>query len=188
MKKKIEAEKKKQAAMKKKIEAEKKKQAAMKKIIDSEKKKIAAQKRKIAAQKKKMDIERKKREEKIASVKRAKIRQENLKRQISDAGISKKLLNSDEKKALFEYGEKIKTKVKKNTTFLFINEIKNNPKVEFSIKILSNGSIENITLTKSSGYKNFDNAVKKSILKSTPFPPPPEGVTMIKLTQTPKNN
>jgi TonB family protein len=62
----------------------------------------------------------------------------------------------------------------KSHTILPQNDIEGNPAVEFLIELQSDGGLRSeLKMTKSSGIAAFDQAVKRAIEKSIPFPPDP---------------
>ena len=60
--------------------------------------------------------------------------------------------------------------IKTNMRFSATNEIQGNPAVEISIKLFADGRLQDVQIIQSSGYINFDRAVKSAIKKSAPFP------------------
>jgi colicin import membrane protein len=71
------------------------------------------------------------------------------------------------------YARKIAGLVKSHT-LLPKNDIAGNPSVEFLIELQPDGVIQGEPkMTKSSGFVEFDQAVKQAIEKSAPFPPDP---------------
>ena len=50
-----------------------------------------------------------------------------------------------------------------------------NPTASFRTRLASNGQVQGVDLTRSSGNPRFDDAVQKGILACSPFPKPPGG-------------
>jgi colicin import membrane protein len=73
------------------------------------------------------------------------------------------------------YALTLRTLIHKNTTKIAnAADIVGNPAVEFRIRLLPDGNLRSAPeLIKSSGIEAFDQAVKRAIEKSTPFPPDP---------------
>ncbi len=68
------------------------------------------------------------------------------------------------------YGQKVGAKIKSNINFNVPNGLPGNPAVEFDAKLLPDGSVASLHLRKSSGVPGFDEAVKRAIEKSAPYP------------------
>jgi colicin import membrane protein len=73
------------------------------------------------------------------------------------------------------YAAKVGGKIKSNTIFNVPDELANNPAVEYSVDLLPDGSVRSIRKLKGSGVPGFDEAVKRAIEKSQPFPPDKSG-------------
>ena len=76
-------------------------------------------------------------------------------------------------KALAAYIEKIKAKIKSNINMP--QDIKGNPEAIFDVVQLPTGDVLSVRLRKGSGHRGFDEAVERSILKSSPLPKPDKG-------------
>jgi colicin import membrane protein len=50
-----------------------------------------------------------------------------------------------------------------------------NPTVQYRVELKSNGTVENVSIRRSSGNPRFDEAVRKGIQACSPFPKPPSG-------------
>ena len=68
------------------------------------------------------------------------------------------------------YARLVARMIKTNMRFSSANEIQGNPAVEISIKLFADGRLQDVQIIQSSGYINFDRAVKAAIKKSAPFP------------------
>ena len=73
------------------------------------------------------------------------------------------------------YAAKVGGKIRSNTVFNVPDELANNPAVEYAVDLLPDGSTRNIRKIKSSGVPGFDEAVRRAIEKSQPFPPDNSG-------------
>lgn len=68
------------------------------------------------------------------------------------------------------YGQKVGAKIKSNINFNVPDGLPGNPAVEFDAQLLPDGSVASLHLRKSSGVPGFDEAVKRAIEKSAPYP------------------
>lgn len=68
------------------------------------------------------------------------------------------------------YGQKVGAKIKSNINFSVPEGLPGNPAVEFDVQLLPDGSVASVRLRKSSGVSGFDEAVKRAIEKSAPYP------------------
>jgi colicin import membrane protein len=73
------------------------------------------------------------------------------------------------------YAAKVGGKIRSNTVFNVPEELANNPAVEYAVDLLPDGSVRSIRKIKGSGVPGFDEAVKRAIEKSQPFPPDQSG-------------
>lgn len=73
------------------------------------------------------------------------------------------------------YAAKIRAKVRSNTIFNVPDSLVGNPEVEFDVQLLPDGSLRSLSMRKSSGIDAFDEAVKRAIERSQPFPPDQSG-------------
>lgn len=69
------------------------------------------------------------------------------------------------------YIRKVSAKIKSNTLFNVPPGLNGNPPVEYDVELLPDGSIKAMKKRKSSGVPGFDEAVRRAIEKSAPFPP-----------------
>ncbi|HMH18149.1 MAG TPA: energy transducer TonB [Burkholderiales bacterium] len=68
------------------------------------------------------------------------------------------------------YADKIRTRIKMN--IVLPADIKGNPEAIFDLTQLPTGEVLSARLVTSSGYKPYDDAVERAILKSSPLPRP----------------
>ena len=153
---------------------EKKKQAELEKIKRAEDKK---QKEEAAAEEKKKlaEEQQRKQEEAAASEQRARKRREEIQRlnQMAGDGGAGDAEKSQGPRGDNSYARKVAGLIKSHT-ILPQNDIAGNPAVEFLIELQPDGGLRSEPkMTKSSGIAAFDQAVKRAIEKSTPFPPDP---------------
>lgn len=73
------------------------------------------------------------------------------------------------------YLQRIGARIRSNTIFNVPAELNGNPAVEFDVELLPDGSLRSVRLRKSSGLGGFDEAVKRAIERSQPFPPDKSG-------------
>ena len=153
---------------------EKKKQAELEKTKRAEDKK---QKEEAAAEEKKKlaEEQQRKQEEAAASEQRARKRREEIQRlnQMAGDGGAGDAEKSQGPRGDNSYARKVAGLIKSHT-ILPQNDIAGNPAVEFLIELQPDGGLRSEPkMTKSSGIAAFDQAVKRAIEKSTPFPPDP---------------
>ena len=153
---------------------EKKKQAELEKTKRAEDKK---QKEEAAAEEKKKlaEEQQRKQEEAAASEQRARKRREEIQRlnQMAGDGGAGDAEKSQGPRGDNSYARKVAGLIKSHT-ILPQNDIAGNPAVEFLIELQPDGGLRSEPkMTKSSGIAAFDQAVKRAIEKSTPFPTDP---------------
>jgi colicin import membrane protein len=68
------------------------------------------------------------------------------------------------------YVDRIRSKIKSNV--VLPSDIKGNPEAIFDVIQLPTGEVLSVQIVKSSGYKLYDDAVERAILKSSPLPLP----------------
>lgn len=74
------------------------------------------------------------------------------------------------------YLQKVGAKIKSNTVFNTPDDLAGNPMVEYAVDLLPDGSLRGVPRKlRSSGVPGFDEAVRRAIEKSTPFPPDKSG-------------
>ncbi|MFC5475824.1 cell envelope integrity protein TolA [Paraherbaspirillum soli] len=74
------------------------------------------------------------------------------------------------------YGQRLAAKIKSNSSFAVPEGLVGNPPVEYKVDLLPDGSISGISKTKASGVPGFDEAIKRAIERSAPFPKNKSGV------------
>ena len=161
-------------ALEEELKNEKKKQAELEKTKRAEDKK---QKEEEAAEEKKKlaEEQQRKQEEAAASEQRARKRREEIQRlnQMAGDGGAGDAEKSQGPRGDNSYARKVAGLIKSHT-ILPQNDIAGNPAVEFLIELQPDGGLRNEPkMTKSSGIAAFDQAVKRAIEKSAPFPPDP---------------
>lgn len=177
----LEQEKKRKAEEKKRLEEEQQQQAKLKKQREKEEaEKLAKAK---AAEEERQKKEKLEKEKKLAEAKRkqqeaeekllAKIRDEDMKRLaggVTGTGGTGTAAKSQGGRASADYANRIAAKIKSNITFNVPEGLADNPPVEFIVDLLPDGSVAGIRKTRSSGVPGFDEAVRRAIEKSQPFP------------------
>jgi colicin import membrane protein len=156
---------------------EKKKQTELEKTKRADDKK---QKEEAAAEEKKKlaEEQQRKQEEAAATEQRARKRREEIQRLNQMAGDGAAGATGDAEKSQGargdnSYARKVAGLIKSHT-ILPQNDIAGNPAVEFLIELQPDGGLRGEPkMTKSSGIAAFDQAVKRAIEKSAPFPPDP---------------
>lgn len=73
------------------------------------------------------------------------------------------------------YLQKIGARIRSNTIFNVPEGLSGNPAVEYDVELLPDGSVRGLRLRRSSGLPGFDEAVKRAIDLSQPFPPDNSG-------------
>jgi colicin import membrane protein len=130
-----------------------------------------AREKKLAAEKKKKALEAKRQEEE-EDRQREKLRQENLKRMTGLAGASGAADSTGTalKSAgpSSSYAGRIRARIKPN--IVFTEELTTNPSAEVEVRTSPDGTIVGRKLVKSSGQKNWDEAVLKAIDKTESLP------------------
>ncbi len=82
------------------------------------------------------------------------------------------------------YVQKVGARIKSNTIFNVSDDVEGNPAVEYRVDLLPDGSIRDIHKTKPSGVAGFDEAVRRAIEKSAPFPADKSGIAPASFTMT----
>jgi colicin import membrane protein len=161
------------------LEAERKleQQAAQKREAEEEKKRELAEARKKELAKAEAD---KKRAQAKADAEAAEQRRiEDLSRMTAQAtgsgGAGQAARSQGPSRADAGYAAKVGGKIRSNTVFNVPDELANNPAVEYAVDLLPDGSVRSIRKLKGSGIPGFDEAVKRAIEKSQPFPPDNSG-------------
>jgi colicin import membrane protein len=175
----LEQEKKRKAEEKKRLEEEQ--QAKLKKQKEKEEaEKLAKAK---AAEEERLKKEKLEKDKKLAEAKRkqqeadekllAKIREEDMKRiagGVTGTGGTGDAAKSQGGRADAGYAARVAAKIKSNITFNVPEGLADNSPVEFTVDLLPDGSVAGIRKTRSSSVPGFDEAVRRAIEKSQPFP------------------
>jgi colicin import membrane protein len=152
-------------------------QAAQKREAEEEKKRELADARKKELAKAEAD---KKRAQAKADAEAAEQRRiEDLSRMTAQAtgsgGSGQAARSQGPSRADAGYAAKVGGKIRSNTVFNVPDELANNPAVEYAVDLLPDGSVRGIRKIKGSGVPGFDEAVRRAIEKSQPFPPDNSG-------------
>jgi colicin import membrane protein len=167
------AEEEKQAKLKKEEEERLKKQKqkeeeeklAKKKADEKERLEKEAQAKKAAAEKKRKEDEA---EEQLL----AKARDEEMRRitGVAGTGGTGDAPKSQGGRGDASYAQRVGAKIKSNINFNVSDAMTGNQAVEFEVQLLPDGSVAGMRKVKSSGVPGFDEAVKRAIEKSQPYP------------------
>ncbi|MFT5535383.1 MAG: colicin import membrane protein [Burkholderiaceae bacterium] len=125
------------------------------------------------AELKKVELEKKRKQEEIDNKRLAKIRDDEMKRITGVAvgpGGSGDAPKSQGPRGDPSYIQKVGAKIRSNTVFNGAEDVEGNPPVEYAIELLPDGTVRGIRKLKSSGIPGFDEAVRRAIEKSQPFP------------------
>jgi colicin import membrane protein len=140
--------------------------------IDAAKKKSDAEAVKKAAAEKlqKQQLET---EAKLAEQRRL----ENLARMTSQAGAggSGDAPKAQGGRAAPGYSQRVGAKIKSNTVYNVPDDLPGNPPVEYAVELLPDGSVRGLRKIRPSGVPGFDEAVRRAIEKSAPYPPDSSG-------------
>lgn len=156
--------------------AEEKKQEEKRK----EKEKLDAKlQKKLAEERVKKEAAEKKHLQDVADEQRLeKLRQEEMRRitsGVSGSGGSGDAPKSQGSRGDASYGQKVGAKIKSNTVFNVPDNMSGESAVEYAVELLPDGSLRGLRKLKSSGVPGFDEAVKRAIEKSAPYPPDKTG-------------
>lgn len=155
-----------------------KKELAEKKLAEQKRKDELLEKKKLekeAADKKL--AEKKAKEQQLAAEKKAldKMRDAEMKRILGAAGTVGDAQKSTAPRMDSGYLASIVSKIKSTTSYLGNTGVPGNPRAVFRIEELPTGEIISVKKIKSSGVPDFDDAVEKGILKSSPLPKKKDG-------------
>ncbi len=135
--------------------------------------------KKAAEQQQKADLEKKRKQEAADAAVRDKIRAEEMRRltgAVGSGGTGEAAKSQGSGRADSGYADKIRAKIRQNTTFIVPDGLSGNPAAEFDVELLPDGSLRGEPrLRKPSGVTGFDEAVKRAIERSQPFPPDKSG-------------
>ncbi len=140
---------------------------------------------KKAEQQKKADADKKRLQDQRDAELSDKRRAEELRRltgAIGSGGSGQAAKSQGSGRADGAYADKIRAKIRSNTVFNVPPELSGNPQVEYDVELLPDGSLRGLNLRKSSGLSGFDEAVKRAIERSQPFPPDQSGSVPGRLT------
>jgi colicin import membrane protein len=133
----------------------------------------AEHKKQVEEEKRKLAEEQRQKQEEAAAAQRAKARhEEDMKRLASEASGAGNAEKASSGKPDAAYARKIADRIRSNT-ILSLNDMTGNPTVEFRIDLLPDGSLRDVQLIKKSGVDVFDQAVRRAIERSAPFPADP---------------
>lgn len=133
--------------------------------------------KKLAEEKRRKELEAKRKEQQEAEL-REKLRQENIKRMAGLANATGK--PTDKGDAVrsagpsSSYAGRIRARIKPN--IVFPDELASNPSAEVEVRTSPDGTIVGRKLIKSSGHKNWDEAVLKAIDKTESLPRDVDGL------------
>jgi colicin import membrane protein len=152
-------------------------QAAQKREAEEEKKRELAEARKKELAK--AEAEKKRAQAKAEAEAAEQRRLEDLSRMTAQAagsgGSGQAARSQGPSRADAGYAAKVGGKIRSNTVFNVPEELANNPAVEYAVDLLPDGSVRAIRKIKGSGVPGFDEAVRRAIEKSQPFPPDSSG-------------
>jgi colicin import membrane protein len=150
-----------------KLEAEKK--------LQLEKEKTELVKKAAAEKKRKQDeaeAKRKQEEEAAEQKMMAKVREEEMRRitgGVAGSGGTGDAAKSQGNRGDASYAQRVGAKIKSNISFN-ADDTPGNTAVEYHVDLLPDGSVAGMRMTKSSGVPGFDEAVRRAIEKSQPYP------------------
>jgi colicin import membrane protein len=160
---------KKEKLEKDKAEKEKLEKDKAEKLAKAEKEK----KDKAAAEEKRKQAEDKRRQEEASEKLMAKARDEEMRRITGGAagtGGTGDAAKSQGPRGDPSYAARVGAKIKSNIVYIAPEELSDNSAVEFVVDLLPDGSIAGMRKTRSSKAPGFDEAVRRAIEKSQPFP------------------
>lgn len=133
--------------------------------------------KKLAEEKRKKELEAKRKEQQEAEL-REKLRQENIKRMAGLANATGKPTDKGDAARSAgpssSYAGRIRARIKPN--IVFPDELASNPSAEVEVRTSPDGTIVGRKLIKSSGHKNWDEAVLKAIDKTESLPRDVDGL------------
>jgi colicin import membrane protein len=148
--------------------------------------KLAKQEAQEKADLKKAELEKKRKQDEADNKRLAAIRDTEMKRITGVAvgpGGSGDAPKSQGPRGDPSYIQKVGAKIRSNTVFNGAEDVEGNPQVEYAVDLLPDGSVRGIRKLKTSGIPGFDEAVRRAIEKSQPFPADksgtvPSGITV----------
>jgi colicin import membrane protein len=145
--------------------------------LERERQEKAEREKKLAEEKRRKEAEAKRKEQQEAA-EREKLRQENMKRMAGLAGASGAPTASgtavQSSGPSASYAGRIRARIKPN--IVFPDELASNPAAEVEVRTSPDGTIVGRKLLKSSGHKNWDDAVLKAIDKTETLPRDVDGL------------
>lgn len=169
------AEQQKQELLKKQ-KAEEQAQKEKARELAKQEAKEKAEKEQAEKDKQKKLAEQKQREKEAAQLKAAKAAEmRRLTEALGSGGAGKAEKSHGIGRADASYLQKIGARIRSNTIFNVPEGLSGNPAVEYDVELLPDGSVRGLRLRKSSGLPGFDEAVKRAIEASQPFPPDNSG-------------
>ena len=153
----------------KRIELAKAEEAKRRAQAEQEKVELA-KKEKAAAEKKRKQEEEKRKQEEAEAQMLAKIRDDEMRRITGAVPGGGDAAKSQGGRADGAYAQRVAAKIKSNITFNVPDELPGNPAVEYVVDLLPDGSVAGMRKTKSSGVPGFDEAVRRAIERSQPYP------------------
>lgn len=184
----LEKEKKRKEQERKDKLAEEDKQKKAKQKAEQDKqdklKEQEAEKKKIEQQKK-TDADKKRQQDKRDAELSEKRHADEIRRMtgaIGSGGSGQAAKSQGSGRADGAYADKIRLRIRSNTVFVVPAELSGNPPVEYDVELLPDGSLRGLNVRKSSGLPGFDEAVKRAIERSQPFPPDQSGSVPGRLT------
>lgn len=154
------------------------KKLAEEKLLKEKQKDLADEKAQELADKKAKELADKKAKAalELAEKKKAdKLRDDEMKRLMSQAGGAGTADRSTAPNTDAGYGPAISRKIKSATRYAGDKDVPGNPRVAFKIEQLPTGEIISVRKTKSSGIPAFDDAVERAINNSSPLPKKKDG-------------
>ncbi len=154
------------------------KKRAEEKRIEREKIDAAAKKKLAAEDARKEAAEKKRKQDAEEEQRLAKARDEEMRRitgGVTGTGGSGDAPKSQGSRADASYAQKLMARIKSNTVFNVPDNVPGESAVEYVVELLPDGSLRGLRKLKSSGIAGFDEAVKRAIEKSAPYPPDKSG-------------
>jgi colicin import membrane protein len=154
--------------------------------------KLAKQEAQEKADLKKAELDKKRKQDEADNKRLAKIREDEMKRIAGVAvgpGGSGDAPKSQGPRGDPSYNQKVGAKIRSNTVFNGAEDVEGNPSVEYAVDLLPDGTVRGMRKLKTSGIPGFDEAVRRAIEKSQPFPADKSGTVPsgIILTHKPKD-
>jgi len=149
------------------------KQKADEQRVEKEKIDMAAKKKREAEDLNKEAADKKRKQDAADAQKLAKVRDEEMRRitgGLTGTGGSGDAPKSQGSRGDGSYAAKVGAKIKSNIIFNVPDDLIGNPPVEYEVDLLPDGAVAGMKKTKSSGVPGFDDAVKRAIEKSQPYP------------------